>query len=139
MTSTDTEFPAINPNDIQVNLIKSIPGLKRGYQRGVNRDLSQHQCEGLFERQTLALIDNLMAESDGLLNQAEQKTEKPWQELQARLQEHKNELVQYALHFNRTSCALSNFPDEHTPSSDYITSVLIQIETKWNQWSSQYW
>ena len=40
-------------------------------------------------------------------------------------------LVGEALQHNRTSCALSNFPDEHAPSPDYVTRIRVDLALAW--------
>ncbi|MFG1400134.1 flavin monoamine oxidase family protein [Roseixanthobacter pseudopolyaromaticivorans] len=37
--------------------------------------------------------------------------------------------------FNRTSCALSNFPDEHQLSKDYVQAILRDIAAAWQEFS----
>jgi monoamine oxidase len=37
--------------------------------------------------------------------------------------------------FNRTSCALSNFPDEHQPSKEYVQTILRDIAAAWQEFS----
>lgn len=40
-------------------------------------------------------------------------------------------LVGEALQHNRTSCALSNFPDEHAPSPDYVARIRHDLALAW--------
>ncbi|WP_430435265.1 flavin monoamine oxidase family protein [Methyloversatilis sp.] len=40
-------------------------------------------------------------------------------------------LVGEALQHNRTSCALSNFPDEHAPSPDYVARIRVDLALAW--------
>lgn len=40
-------------------------------------------------------------------------------------------LVGDALQHNRTSCALSNFPDEHAPSPDYVARIRVDLALAW--------
>ena len=37
--------------------------------------------------------------------------------------------------FNRTSCALSNFPDEHRLSKDYHQAILRDVAAAWQEFS----
>jgi monoamine oxidase len=37
--------------------------------------------------------------------------------------------------FNRTSCALSNFPHEHRPPKDYVQTILRDIAAAWHEFS----
>ncbi|WPP02849.1 flavin monoamine oxidase family protein [Methylocella tundrae] len=42
-------------------------------------------------------------------------------------------LMDCVLEFNRTSCALSNFPGEDTPSKDYVQAMLRDIAAAWKE------
>jgi len=42
-------------------------------------------------------------------------------------------LLDFALDFNRTSCALSNFPAEAKPSKDYVQAILRDIAAAWKE------
>lgn len=44
-------------------------------------------------------------------------------------------LLDDAIAFNRTSCALSNFPYEHRPSKDYVQTMLRDIAAAWHEFS----
>jgi monoamine oxidase len=37
--------------------------------------------------------------------------------------------------FNRTSCALSNFPHEHQLSKEYIQTILRDVAAAWQEFS----
>jgi monoamine oxidase len=44
-------------------------------------------------------------------------------------------LLDDVIAFNRTSCALSNFPDEHHLSKDYVQTILRDIAAAWQEFS----
>jgi monoamine oxidase len=44
-------------------------------------------------------------------------------------------LLDDVIAFNRTSCALSNFPDEHKPSSEYVKTILRDVAAAWREFS----
>jgi monoamine oxidase len=44
-------------------------------------------------------------------------------------------LLDAVVHFNRTSCALSNFPGEHHLSKDYTQAILLDIAAAWREFS----
>ena len=121
-----------------------LPGLKRGYQRGINRELSQHAIEGLFARQVVSLVDALLAGATSWIDEQFFHTHSPndedkrqqWESAKAQIRFQKEALIDYALHFNRSSCALSNFPAEHSPDADYFAQVLTQVELLWQNWCS---
>ena len=45
------------------------------------------------------------------------------------------ELLDGVIDYNRTSCALSNFPEEHKPSKDYLNVTLLDIAAAWKEFS----
>ena len=112
--------------------------MKRQYDRNVNRDLSRQNWQKLFKRNLTSVLKQAYEDS---LAQLQSVYYEP-QELQAEKGEliiealkpfdgFVEELVQYALHKHRTSCALSNFPDEHRPSSDYMVEVIQETAKDW--------
>lgn len=129
-----------------IALAEQVPMLKRNYQRGINKDLSAHNSESLFARQVNNLIDALLHQSSELLTAMveentpeyaaaeQQQKSQLWRESKSATAKQKDTLVEYAYDFNRSSCALSNFPAEHLPSSVYVSEVLIQVEQKWQSW-----
>jgi len=44
-------------------------------------------------------------------------------------------LLDAIIDFNRTSCALSNFPEEHRLAKDYISTTLRDIGAAWREFS----
>lgn len=44
-------------------------------------------------------------------------------------------VVDEALAFNRTSCALSNFPDEHKPDPDYLRVITADLVAAWREFA----
>lgn len=111
-----------------------LPGMKRQYDRAVNRDLSRQQSQGIFKRNMIVVLQQVYQDALELLGQVDFASEGQgngadlikWV-LQA-FDSLIDELVQYALHKHRSSCALSNFPDEHNPSLDYIAEVTRAIQ-----------
>jgi monoamine oxidase len=123
-----------------VNELKST--IKRQYDRCVNKDLSQQKWQDLFRRN---IVDVLNQAYDHSLTQIEQlstnikRTDKFKIHYGASGKDHilkyfdgfTEDLIQYALHKHRSSCALSNFPDEHNPSQEYIAEVIQQANHEW--------
>lgn len=127
------------PEIIKQRINANMPVLQREYQRGINRDLSLHRVTGALERQLLETIDRFLSHCQdaiaGDILQAQPLSESiPIVDLQLFLAEKKDQLIAYALTYNRSSCALSNFPDEHAPGPDYLTQILSKIEIRWCQW-----
>lgn len=113
--------------------------MQRQYDRSINRDLSKQQWQDLFIRNVTASLREAYAESLAQLRQLSFKPDTP--NLSARVlkpfDDLIDEFVQYALQKHRTSCALSNFPDEHKPSPDYIADVLTQTNRDWQTFAEQ--
>jgi len=56
-------------------------------------------------------------------------------DVQAPFRDFMQSLVDDVIAFNRTSCALSNFPDEHHPSKEYMQTILRDIAAAWQEFS----
>jgi monoamine oxidase len=56
-------------------------------------------------------------------------------EVQKPFRDFMQSLLDDAVAFNRTSCALSNFPHEHRPSQDYLQTILRDIAAAWQEFS----
>jgi monoamine oxidase len=124
-------------------------GIKHAYDRGVNRDLSQQQYQDVFRRnvtrvlreiyqQALAKLQQLTLEKESV--GSEQSKEKHNDLCTMLLQSFDGvieELILYALHKHRSSCALSNFPAEHNPGADYITEVIEEASRDWSAFAQQ--
>lgn len=123
-------------------------GIKREYDRSVNRDLSQQQFQDVFKRnvslvlrtiyqQSLDRLQQFVLETDPLANQ---KTDQGQQLSSILLQSFDGvieELIVYALQKHRSSCALSNFPDEHNPSEAYLAEVIDEASRDWSAFNLQ--
>lgn len=124
-------------------------GMRREYDRSVNRDLSEQQFQDVFRRnitmvlretyqQALARLQQLTHENEGLSNK---QTKDQHQELSLTLLQSFDgvieELIVYALQKHRSSCALSNFPDEHNPSEAYLSEVIEETSRDWSHFTLQ--
>jgi hypothetical protein len=120
-----------------------LPGLKRQYDRGVNRDLSQQQWQDLFKRNVTVVLQQLYQDALAQLPRLEidpehaQDYESLSKQVLQPLHSLIEELIQYALHKHRSSCALSNFPEEHNPSQAYLAQVLQEVDRDWSGFVSQ--
>jgi monoamine oxidase len=117
------------------------PDIKRRYDRAVNRELSQQNWQGLFKRNVVMVLKAAYDDALGYLEQLPFDTEEAdmmddmvslTNELLKPFDGFADEVVQYALNKHRTSCALSNFPDEHKPSQEYIADVIQEVRKVWN-------
>ena len=121
-------------------------GMQRQYDRGVNRDLSRQQSQNLFKRnvievlrqsyrQALTELQTLRADAGGV-QPAAASSDLGTQVLKS-FDGFIEELIVYALQKHRTSCALSNFPDEHKPGQDYIAEVIEEASRDWSAFAVQ--
>ena len=131
---------ASNQHDFETYVNGLMPMLKRQYDRSVNKDLSQQNWDGLFQRNVIHVLKQAYDEGLSLLQQMSSdlpkgQRNKEGSELSKQAIHYfdalADELMQYALQKHRSSCALSNFPDEHNPAKDYIATVVQEIEREW--------
>lgn len=44
-------------------------------------------------------------------------------------------LLDEAVRFNRSSCAISNFPEEHEPPADYVSAIRLDLAAAWREFA----
>lgn len=130
-----------------VNDLKA--GMLREYDRSVNRDLSQQRFQDVFRRnvamvlretyrRALVRLQQLLQENE---DQANRQTRDQGSELSLTLLQSFDgvieELIVYALQKHRSSCALSNFPNEHNPSEAYLAEVIEEASRDWSAFTLQ--
>ena len=96
--------------------------MNREYVRGINRDLAKQNSQQLFSRNVVAVQQSFLSQLGSDLGDVTAET------LKLDLVNLQEIFIQEALKHNRSSCAVSNFPDEHRPSAVYIGDVLAQCE-----------
>jgi hypothetical protein len=120
-------------------------GLKREYDRSVNRDLARQQWQALFQRNVTTVLKQAyqaaLLEVEKLSPVAAGERKEGLAGLRAQvLQPFEGlveELMVYALQKHRSSCALSNFPDEHNPHGDYLAAVIEETSRDWSAFAGQ--
>jgi monoamine oxidase len=114
------------------------------YRHRLNRSLAAQQREQLTQRAILEtmeeLFDHALAELDNLpFEISAVAVERGRSPLTPGVQQPFGSLMEAALDdvkaFNRTSCALSNFPDEHHLSKEYLQVILRDIAAAWLEFS----
>lgn len=124
------------------------PVVKRQYDRSVNKDLSQQNWQNLFKRNIVEILKQVY---DHSLTQMQQlspdfkKINTVKNNYATLAQDYAlkyfdgftDEFIQYALKMHRSSCALSNFPDEHNPSQEYIAEVILEANHEWEHFVFQ--
>jgi monoamine oxidase len=115
-----------------------------GYRHRLNRSLAAQQREQLTQRAVLEsmeeVFDNALAVLDSLEFDVDVVTvERGRSSLTPAVQQPFGDLMQSVLDdvvaFNRTSCALSNFPDEHHLSGEYTQVIMRDIAAAWLEFS----
>ena len=118
--------------------------IKRQYDRCINKDLARQNWQDLFKRNVTSVLKQAYEDSLIRLQQFSfelegVETEKGFSKLTVQalnpFDGFVEEFMQYTLQKHRTSCALSNFPDEHKPSDDYINEVKRQIAEYWRDFA----
>ena len=107
-------------------------GMKRQYDRNINKVLSSQNWNDLFKRNVIAVLKQTYQDSLLQLQEASVSPCKAQQQGFSALAIQTlqvfngmvDELLLYALQKHRSSCALSNFPPEHNPSEAYIDEVI---------------
>jgi len=116
-------------------------GIKRQYDRSVNKDLSQQNSQDLFLRNVTAVLQQVYQEALAKLQQlplselgleSKDGSAEFITQLQKPFDGMIEELIHYALQKHRSSCALSNFPDEHNPSPEYLAQVIDTTSWDWS-------
>lgn len=114
------------------------------YRRQLNQKLAsqlkgqitQRAVLGAMEQvysEALAVIEELQFEADAAVT-AEGRAELTTQVL-APFVGFNKALLDEVLLFNRSSCALSNFPDEHVVSSEYLETIARDLAAAWREFA----
>ena len=114
------------------------------YRQRLNYALSHGQREQLTQRamlgameavftDALAFLEELPFSHDGVAIERGRSDLTP--KVQAAFEGFIQALLDAVIDFNRTSCALSNFPEEHRLAKDYISTTLRDIGAAWREFS----
>lgn len=118
--------------------------MKQQYEKLLAGDLSRQQWQGCFQRNVLAVLeqfyDEALAQLQSMPFDASQSgfdkgmsnlTRQVLTEFQGSV----DEFLWFVVDKHRTSCALSNFPDEHKPDKDYVNAVKRDIAVLWSNFA----
>ncbi|WP_238123427.1 MULTISPECIES: flavin monoamine oxidase family protein [unclassified Xanthobacter] len=114
------------------------------YRSRLNRALASQEREQLTQRAMLGAIEDIYERAVDLLDtlpfdMREVPVEKGRSALMTQVQAPFRDFIQTLLDdvvaFNRTSCALSNFPGEHHLSKDYVQTILRDVAAAWRDFS----
>ena len=119
--------------ELDILLQKKLPALNREYIRGLNRDLAKQNSRNLLGRNVLAAQRQLLADLKREIPDSDYCPD----QLRVVLSKQAQAFVESALKHNRSSCAISNFPEERSPSPVYIGDVLAQCEALFKKFVSR--
>lgn len=114
------------------------------YRYRLNRSLAQQQRDQLTQRAVLGSIEEVYSKALGVLDElpldmkgvsVERGRSALMPDVQAPFRDVMQALLDDVAAFNATSCALSNFPDEHHLSKDYLQTILRDIAAAWQEFS----
>jgi monoamine oxidase len=112
----------------------------REYTRAVNRDLAQQNPFDLMQRNVLQSMLDLYPEviklfELGKANGAVSVDPSMLGQMKTICDGFLDEFLPAVIKHHRSSCALSNFPQEHNPSPEYIAKVLNAVDRQWQNHS----
>lgn len=114
------------------------------YRHSLNMRLSEQDRDQLTQRAILETVEATLDSALLYLGQldfdmsgipVENGRSALMPEIQAPFREFLQTLMDDVIAFNRTSCALSNFPHEHNLSNDYKQTILRDVAAAWREFS----
>lgn len=120
------------------------PELKTRYEQLLAEDLSKQQWHGCFQRNVLKVLEQAYAQAlaqlqalpfDGSACAVERGFAGLTKPALAAFDGFVDEFLLLVVDRHRTSCALSNFPDEHKPDKTYLNQVKRDIAGLWQNFA----
>jgi len=120
------------------------PALKKQYQQLLAQDLSRQQWDGCFQRNVLAVLEQAYDEAfvylktlsfDSTATPINQGLSDLSKQALAAFDGFIDDFLLFVVDKHRTSCALSNFPDEHKPDRTYVNEVKREIAGLWQNFA----
>jgi len=114
------------------------------YRSHLNRNMASQQKEQLTQRALLETIEQMYGEALQQLHSlpldtrgvaVDQGRSALTPVVLAQFNGINQDLVDAALEFNRGSCAISNFPDEHEPDKDYQDAIRRDLSAAWREFA----
>lgn len=117
--------------------------LKRQYEKRLTDDLSRQQSQGCFQRNVLAVLetfyDDALRQLQSLPFDASPCLNNGMSDLTrqvlAAFHGIADEFLAFVVDKHRTSCALSNFPEEHKPDKVYVNNVQHDVAELWKNFA----
>ena len=116
------------------------------YRANLSRSLMRQEREQLTQRALLAAVEGVFANALVQLEELnfdcagasiERGRSSLLPAVQAPFKPFLDHLLAEVMEFNATSCALSNFPDEHKPPRDYRNAMLRDVAAAWAEFSQE--
>jgi monoamine oxidase len=120
------------------------PVLKKQYEHLLAQDLSKQQWDGCFQRNVLAVLEQVYDEAltfvktlpfDSAGSSVNQGLSDLTKLTLAAFDGFVDDFLLFVVDKHRTSCALSNFPDEHKPDKTYVNEVKREIAGLWQNFA----
>ncbi len=120
------------------------PLLKKQYETLLARDLSRQQWDGCFQRNVLIVLEQAYNEAlthlkilsfDTAASPVNRGLSDLTGKTLAAFDGFVDEFLLFVVDRHRTSCALSNFPDEHRPDKSYLIEVMRAIAGLWQNFA----
>lgn len=137
----------VNTNSVQ-NFGSWVAGQRASaferYRRHLNQNLAGQVKEQLTQRALLGVVEQVYSEALTQLDQL------PFNGAQITVQQGRSELtpvvlapfsgfskalLDEAITFNRGSCAISNFPQDHEPDRDYVDTIARDLAAAWREFA----
>ena len=118
--------------------------LKKQYEQLLAQDLSRQQWDGCFQRNVLAVLEQVyddalvqlqMLPFDIRETPVDRGLSDLTKQVLAAFDGFVDDFLQFVVDKHRTSCALSNFPDEHKPDKTYVNAVKRDIAGLWQNFA----
>ncbi|MDP1666619.1 MAG: amine oxidase [Methylobacter sp.] len=120
------------------------PVLKKQYEQLLAQDLSRQQWDGCFQRNVLIVLEQAYDEAlafvktlpfDSAASSVNQGLSNVTQQALGAFDGFVDDFLVFVVDKHRTSCALSNFPDEHKPDKTYVNAVMRDIAGLWQSFA----
>ena len=120
------------------------PAMRARYEQLLAHDLSHQQWDGCFQRNILAVLQQTYDDALGYLQTltfdtsdtgVHQGLSDLTKQVLAVFDGFVDEFVLFVVDKHRTSCALSNFVDEHKPDRTYVNEVKREIAMLWQEFA----
>jgi len=120
------------------------PELKKQYEHLLAQDLSRQQWDGCFQRNVVTVLEQTYDDAlaylktlpfdctASLVNRGLSELTK---QVLTAFDGFVDEFLLFVVDKHRTSCALSNFPDEHKPDKTYVNQVMQDIAGLWRNFA----